>query len=72
MPPLPGLSPVGGKPLVARFDGGRLSSEGGVLALREIERRLGVADRLAACLDDPRARAGRSRIGPPTSSASGR
>lgn len=54
-PPLPGLSPVGGKSLVARFDGGPLSSDGGVLALREIERRLGVADRLAACLDDPRA-----------------
>ena len=53
-PPLPGLSPVGGKPLVARFDGGRLSSDGGVLALREVERRLGIADRLAACLDDPR------------------
>jgi hypothetical protein len=53
-PPLPGLSPVGGKPLVARFDGGRLSSDGGVLALREVERRLGVAERLAACLDDPR------------------
>jgi hypothetical protein len=53
--PLPGLSPVGGKPLVARFDGGRLSSDGGVLALREIERRPGIADRLAACLEDPRA-----------------
>jgi hypothetical protein len=26
--------------LEARFDGGRLSSDGGVLALREIERRL--------------------------------
>jgi hypothetical protein len=54
-PLLLGLSPVGGKPLVARFDGGRLSSDGGVLALREIERRLGIADRLAACLADPRA-----------------
>jgi hypothetical protein len=54
-PLLPGLSPVQGKAIVARFDGGRLSSEGGVLALREIERRLGVADRLAACLKDPRA-----------------
>ena len=54
-PPLPGLSPVCGKSLVARFDGGQLSSDGGVLALREIERRLGVADRLAVCLDDPRA-----------------
>lgn len=52
--PLPGLSPVGGKAVVARFDGGKLSSDGGVLALREVERRLGVAERLAACLDDPR------------------
>ena len=54
-PLLPGLSPVRGKAIVARFDGGRLSSEGGLLALREIERRLGVADRLAGCLRDPRA-----------------
>src|SRR4030081_2276340 len=52
---LPGLSPVQGKAVVARFDGGGLSSEGGLLALREIERRLGVADRLANCLGDPRA-----------------
>jgi hypothetical protein len=40
--------------VIARFDGGRLSSEGGLLVLREIEGRLGVADRLAACLKDPR------------------
>ena len=53
--PLPGLSPVSGKAVVARFDGGALSSDAGVLALREIETRLGVAERLAACLDDPRA-----------------
>jgi hypothetical protein len=53
-PFLPGLSPVQGKAVVARFDGGRLSSEGGLLALREIERRLGLADRLANCLVDPR------------------
>ena len=53
-PFLPGLSPVQGKAVVARFDGGRLSSEGGLLALREIERRLGLADRLAGCLRDPR------------------
>ena len=53
-PFLPGLSPVQGKAVVTRFDGGRLSSEGGLLALREIERRLGVADRFAACLKDPR------------------
>jgi len=49
-PVLPGLSPVGGKPVVARFDGGRLSSDGGLLVLREVERRLDVAGRLAACI----------------------
>ena len=52
--PLSGLSPVGEKAVVARFDGGQLSSDAGVLALREIERRLGVADRLAGCIVDPR------------------
>src|SRR4249920_294210 len=51
---LPGLSPVAGKQVAARFDGGRLSSDGGLLVLREIERRLAIADRLAACIDDPR------------------
>jgi len=54
-PALPGLSPVAGKPIIARFDGGQLSSDGSVFALRETERRLGVADRLAACIADPRA-----------------
>ena len=67
MLPLPGLSPVGGKLVVARFDGGCLSSDAGVLVLREIEQRLGVAERLAGCIDDPRAQAqvviGRSRAG---------
>ena len=51
---LPGLSPIEGKEIVARFDGGRLSSDGGLFVLREIEQRLKVADRLAACIDDPR------------------
>ena len=54
-PPLPGLSPVAGKSVVAKFDGGSLSSDGGVLALREVEQRLRIADRLAACIEDPRA-----------------
>src|SRR5690349_2726146 len=53
--PLPGLSPVAGKSVVAQFEGGLLSSNGGVLALREVEQRLRVADRLAACIKDPRA-----------------
>src|SRR5512132_1710892 len=55
MLPLPGLSLVSGKTVMAKFDGGLLSSDGGVLALREVEQRLCVADRLAACIDDPRA-----------------
>ena len=55
MLPLPGLSPVSGKPVVIKFDGGLLSSDGGILALREVEQRLRVADRLAACLVDLRA-----------------
>src|SRR3546814_8429311 len=53
--PLPGLSPVSGKRLDVRFDGGLLSSNGGNLLLREVEQRLGVADRMAACIKDPRA-----------------
>jgi hypothetical protein len=36
------------------LDGGRLSSEGGLLALREIEGRLDLAERLAECLKDKR------------------
>src|ERR671933_2563499 len=52
-PPLAGLSPVAGKPLIARFDGGQFSSDGGLLTLREVERRLGLAERLAACIGDP-------------------
>ncbi len=55
MLPLPGLSPVSGKTIVARFDGGLLSSDGGILVLREVEQRLLVADRIAACIKAPRA-----------------
>ncbi len=49
-----GLPPVCGKPIIARFDGGELSSDAGVLALREIKSRLGIADCLAACVANPR------------------
>jgi hypothetical protein len=45
---------VAGKPSCAAFDGGRLSSDAGVLVLAEIERRLGIAERLARCIQDPR------------------
>ena len=56
MLPLPGLSPVSSKTVVVNFDGGLLSSDGGILVLREVEQRLRVADRLAACIEDPFAR----------------
>ena len=52
---LPGLSPVAGKPVQAAFDGGRLTSDAGILLLAGIERRLDIAGRLAQCLTDPRA-----------------
>lgn len=52
--PLPGLSSVRGRAIVARFDGACMSSDGGLLALREVDRRLDMAPRLAACIADPR------------------
>jgi Transposase DDE domain group 1 len=54
-PFLPGLSPVAGKRVHVDFDGGRLTTDGGVLVLAEIEQRLGLAERLARCIEDPRA-----------------
>jgi len=53
-PFLPGLSPVAGKPLTAKFDAGRLSSDGGVIVLREIAMRLGLAEAITAPLVDSR------------------
>jgi Transposase DDE domain group 1 len=47
-------SPVAGKAMHATFDGGRLTSDAGVLVLAEIERRLKIAERLARCIQDPR------------------
>ena len=48
----PGLSPVEGKQLQVAFAGGLQSSDGGVLLLREVERKVGLAARLAACIPD--------------------
>ena len=54
MPILPGLSPVAAKSLTATFDGGRLSSDGGLIVLREIERYLGLATTITGPLRDDR------------------
>ncbi len=48
------LPAVERKKVSAAFDGGMLSSDGGVLLLRGVERRLGLAARLAGCLKDKR------------------
>lgn len=42
------------KKVTATFDAGAVSSDGGLLLLREAERRLGLADLLAGCLRDRR------------------
>ena len=53
-PDLPGLSPVHSKPLTARFDGGRMSSDGGAIVLREIAERLCLAQAIAGPIADGR------------------
>ena len=45
---------VGRKKLTAAFDGGRITSDGGVMLLAEAERRLGLAGKLAAVIPDHR------------------
>ncbi|NVN38778.1 IS1380 family transposase [Komagataeibacter swingsii] len=42
------------KKITADFDGGRITSDGGVLLLAAAERRIGMADRLARLIADPR------------------
>ena len=53
-PFLPGLSPVETKPLTASQDAGNLSSNGGLIVLREAARRLGLAEVIAKFLPDGR------------------
>ena len=48
------LPAVARKKVSVAFDGGQMSSDAGVLLLREVERRLGIAARLAECLIDRR------------------
>ena len=43
-----------GKKVRAAFDGGRLTSDAGVMVLAQAERGLGLAERLAGCIADPR------------------
>ena len=45
---------LGRREVVGRFDGGRLTSDGGGLLLREVDQRLGLLPRLAECFRDYR------------------
>jgi len=49
-----GFPAVGRKKITAAFDGGRITSDGGVMLVAAAERRLGIAERLAALIADPR------------------
>ena len=49
-----GFPAIGRKKVTAAFDGGRLTSDGGVLLLGQAERRMGIAGHLASCIADPR------------------
>jgi Transposase DDE domain group 1 len=48
------LAPVGAKTVALDFDGGRLSSDAGVVLLKDIDAQLGLTRNLAAVLSDPR------------------
>lgn len=45
---------LGRRVVVGRFDGGPISSDGGVLLLREVEARTGILAGLAPCFSDDR------------------
>ena len=49
-----GFEACGAREMVARFDGGTISSDGGALLLRQTDRRLNLLPRLAECFLDSR------------------
>jgi hypothetical protein len=56
---LPGLPAVTGKPVHLTFDAGLMTSDAGILLLSDVEQRLKIAERLAACLEDHATQTGR-------------
>ena len=52
--PLAAPQKRGGRELVWRFDGGDITSDGGVLVLKKLEQRTGIVRRFAACFTDYR------------------
>ncbi|HLJ44278.1 MAG TPA: IS1380 family transposase [Candidatus Binataceae bacterium] len=53
-PDLFGFAPVGGRPVVAAFDGGLVTSDAGALLLGATDRALGLSRRFARCFQDVR------------------
>ncbi len=49
-----GFQTLGGREVVGRFDGGAITSDGGGLVLRQVDRRLRLLERFAACFRDHR------------------
>ena len=43
---------LGRREIIGRFDGGRLTSDGGGLLLREVDARIGLMERVAGCFKD--------------------
>ena len=50
------FAPVEGRPVVAAFDGGAITSDAGALLLGETDRAIRLTDRFAACFTDARMR----------------
>lgn len=49
------FAPLGRRKVAVEFSGGEVSSDGGALLLRQVDRRIGLLDRVASRLIDPRA-----------------
>jgi len=48
------FQPLGNRGVVAKFDGGDITSDGGGLLLRQVEQRTGIVRQFAACFEDRR------------------
>lgn len=48
------LFPVAGKNIELSFSGDQISSDGGLLLLREVENQSGLIDRISSCITDNR------------------
>jgi hypothetical protein len=49
-----GFHQLGRRQVIAQMDGGNITSDGGILLLREVEKRIGVLERFSECFNDRR------------------